>query len=222
MQTFIRRVSRIFVFFNKLCLAGALICAMVFPVTANAQQQGGGQQGGGQQGGGQQGGGQQGGGQQGGGQQGGGTGSQAGGSGIVVDPQGVLRVLTMSDSKLNRIRQQSSVEQLPRNLRRHSKLRKIALGRLEANLTNALESGNELPDEITNLAGLTQIRYVFVYPATSDKPGEIVLAGPAEPWVEDSFGRSIGIKSEAPTVQLEDLVAALRVFPPGQPSDTLV
>ncbi|MBT6055594.1 MAG: DUF1598 domain-containing protein [Planctomycetaceae bacterium] len=128
----------------------------------------------------------------------------------------------MSDSKLNRIRQQSSVEQLPRNLRRHSKLRKIALGRLEANLTNALESGNELPDEITNLAGLTQIRYVFVYPATSDKPGEIVLAGPAEPWVEDSFGRSIGIKSEAPTVQLEDLVAALRVFPPGQPSDTLV
>ena len=101
-------------------------------------------------------------------------------------------------------------------------LRKIALGRLETVLTNALESGDGLPDEIMNLAGLTQIRYVFVYPATPEKPGEIVLAGPAEPWAEDNFGRSIGIKSEAPTVQLEDLVAALRVFPPGQPSDTLV
>ena len=133
MQTLIRRVSRIFVSLNNGCLgcalilACALICVTVLPAIANAQQQGGGQQGGGQQGGGQQGGGQQGGGQQGGGQQGG-TGSQAGGSGVVVDPQGVLRVLTMSDSNLSRIRQQSSVEQLPRDLRRHSKLRKIALG----------------------------------------------------------------------------------------------
>ena len=77
MQTLIRRVSRIFVSLNNLCLgcalilACALICVTVLPAIANAQQQGGGQQGGGQQGGGQQGGGQQGGGQQGGGQQGG-------------------------------------------------------------------------------------------------------------------------------------------------------
>ena len=222
MQTLIRRVSRIFVSLHNFCLAGALICATVFPATAHAQQQGGGQQGGGQQGGGQQGGGQQGGGQQGGGQQGGGTGSQAGGSGVVVDPQGVLRVLTMSDSNLSRIRQQSSIEQLPRDLRRPSKLRKIALSRLEAILTKSLESDDGLADEITNLAGLTQIQYVFVYPATADKAGEVVLAGPAEPWAEDDFGRSIGIRSGAPIVQLEDLAAALRVFPPGQPSDTLV
>ena len=75
---------------------------------------------------------------------GGGTGSQAGGSGVVVDPQGVLRVLTMSDSNLSRIRQQSSVEQLPRDLRRPSKLRKIALGRLETVLTNLLNQDDGL------------------------------------------------------------------------------
>ncbi len=151
-----------------------------------------------------------------------GSGSQAGGSGVVVDPQGVLRVLTMSDSNLSKIRQRSSVEQLPKNLRRPSKLRKVALGRLETALAATLESDGALSDEMTNLAGLTQIRYVFVYPATSDSPGEVVLAGPAEPWAEDPFGRPIGVESEAPIVQLEDLAAAMRVFPPGQPSDQLV
>ena len=151
-----------------------------------------------------------------------GQGSQAGGSGVVVDPQGVLRVLAMSDSNLSKIRHRSSIEQLPKNLRRPSKLRKVALGRLETALAATLESDGVLSDEIINLAGLTQIRYVFVYPATSDSRGEIVLAGPAEPWVEDSFGRAIGIESETPIVQLEDLAAAIRVFPPGQPADQLV
>jgi hypothetical protein len=45
-----------------------------------------------------------------------------------------LRVLTMSDSSLSKIRQRSSIEQLPKNLRRPSKLRKVALGRLETAL----------------------------------------------------------------------------------------
>ena len=206
---------------TSLCLACALICAVAFSSSAIAQGMGGGGQQGGMGGGGQQGG-MGGGGQQGGQQGGGGTGSQAGGSGVVVDPQGVLRVLTMSDSNLSKIRQRSSVEQLPRNLRRPSKLRKVALGRLETALAATLESGGALSDEMTNLAGLTQIRYVFVYPATSDSPGEVVLAGPAEPWAEDSFGRPIGVESETPIVQLEDLAAAMRVFPPGQPSDQLV
>ncbi len=220
-------MSQISLSLTGLCLACVLICAVAFSSSAIAQGQGmgGGQQGGGM-GGGQQGGGM-GGGQQGGGgggQQGGGggSGSQAGGSGVVVDPQGVLRVLTMSDSNLSKIRQRSSIEQLPKNLRRPSKLRKVALGRLETALAATLESDGVLSDEMTNLAGLTQIRYVFVYPATSDSPGEVVLAGPAEPWAEDSFGRPIGVESETPIVQLEDLAAVMRVFPPGQPSDQLI
>ena len=206
MRNSIRFMSQNFPSMTGLYLACVLICAVAFSSSAIAQGQGGGQQGGGGQGGG--------------GQQG--SGSQAGGSGVVVDPQGLLRVLTMSDSKLSKIRQRSSVEQLPKNLRRPSKLRKVALGRLETALAATLESDGALSDEMTNLAGLTQIRYVFVYPATSDSPGEVVLAGPAEPWAEDPFGRPIGVESETPIVQLEDLVAALRVFPPGQPLDQLV
>ena len=210
-----------------LCLACVLICVVALSPSASAQfgGGGGGMGGGGMGGGGMGGGGMGGAGGQGGGGQGGGgqgSGSQAGGSGVIVDPQGVLRVLAMPDSNLTKIRQRSSIERLPQNLRRPSKLRKVALSRLETAIATAIESDGMLSDEMTNLAGLTQIRYVFVYPASSNSPGEIVLAGPAEPWAEDSFGRSIGVESETPIVQLEDLAAAMRVFPPGQPSDQLV
>ena len=215
-----------------LCLACVLICVVALSPSASAQfggggggMGGGGMGGGGMGGGGMGGGGMGGGGGQGGGGQGGGgqgSGSQAGGSGVIVDPQGVLRVLAMPDSNLTKIRQRSSIERLPQNLRRPSKLRKVALSRLETAIATAIESDGMLSDEMTNLAGLTQIRYVFVYPASSNSPGEIVLAGPAEPWAEDSFGRSTGVESETPIVQLEDLAAAMRVFPPGQPSDQLL
>ena len=117
-----------------LCLACVLICVVALSPSASAQFGGGGGMGGGGMGGG---GGQGGGGQGGGGQ---GSGSQAGGSGVIVDPQGVLRVLAMPDSNLTKIRQRSSIERLPQNLRRPSKLRKVALGRLEAALAATLDS----------------------------------------------------------------------------------
>ncbi len=62
------------------------------------------------------------------------------------------------------------------------------------------------------LAGLTRVRYVFYYPETRD----IVLAGPAEGWAPDAAGRVLGIDSDLPTLQLQDLVVALRVFPPSK------
>ena len=61
------------------------------------------------------------------------------------------------------------------------------------------------------LAGLQRVRYVFYYPDSKD----IVLAGPAEGWVPDPAGRIVGLTSGRPVVQLQDLVVALRAFPPG-------
>ena len=194
------------------------IVATISSITARAQVGGGGA-GGGQAGGGQAGGGQAGGG---GGGVGAGTGSQAGGSGVVVDAQGVLRVLAMPDATLNRMRRKAAARQLPGDLQQPSQLRKIAIRRLEAAVTAAIEAGDPIPEEMANLAGLTRVQYVFIYPATNDQPGEIVLAGPAEPWVTDAFGRPIGVETTAPLVQLEDLAAVLRAFPPGQPADLLV
>jgi hypothetical protein len=61
------------------------------------------------------------------------------------------------------------------------------------------------------LAGLQRAQYVFFYPEERD----IVIAGPAEGWVEDLSGRVVGLTTGRPTLLLEDLVVALRAFPPG-------
>lgn len=114
------------------------------------------------------------------------------------------------------------VEALPGDLRKAAPLRKVALSRLEAELATRLADGRGVPDELAKLAGLTRVQYVFVYPAEGDTPGEIVLAGPAEPWFTDAVGRVRGTETGSPTVLLEDLAAALRCFAPGQPRDRLV
>ena len=186
----------------------------------------GGQQGGmqgGQQGGqqgGMQGGGQQGG-MQGGGQQGG-TGS-AGAAGIIIDANGVLRTQMVADAGLSLERRKAAVAGLPADLQARSTLRKVALSRLEAELAKAVASGRGVPEELEKLAGLTRVQYVFIYPADGSGddagPGEVVIAGPAEPWVSDATGRVVGAATGNPTLLLEDLAASLRAFPPGQPTD---
>ena len=198
-------------------------------------QQIGGQQGGigGRQGGvgGQQGGvgGQQGGvgGQQGGlgGQQGGNTIVNAGNApaGILIDAQGVLRTQAVPAQQLSIAQRKAAVEGLPGDLRKKVSLRKVALSRLEKALAAHAADGRGIPDEIEKLAGLTRVQYVFVYPAEGDTPGEVVIAGPAEPWITDpTTGRVIGAESGSPTVLLEDLATALRAFAPGHPQDRLV
>jgi hypothetical protein len=49
-----------------------------------------------------------------------------------------------------------------------------------------------------------------------------VIAGRAEPWIEDAAGRAVGVETGAPIVLLEDLAAAIRAFAPGHPQDRLV
>ena len=61
------------------------------------------------------------------------------------------------------------------------------------------------------LAGLQRIEYVFYYPDSKD----IVIAGPAEGWITDVANRVVGMSTGRPVVQLQDLVAGLRAFPPG-------
>ena len=62
-----------------------------------------------------------------------------------------------------------------------------------------------------HLAGLTRLEYVFCYPES----GDIVIAGPAEAWGEAPSGRMQGIESGRPVLELQDLIVALRAFPPG-------
>ncbi len=144
------------------------------------------------------------------------------GGGVMIDPQGVLRTRSVPDAGLSMERRTAAVAALPGDLRKGSKLRKVALSRLEAQLAQAAAAGRGIPDEIVKLAGLTRVQYVFVYPAEGDAKGEVVIAGPAEPWMADATGRVIGAETGSPTVLLEDLAAVIRAFPPGQPQDRLI
>jgi hypothetical protein len=192
---------------------------------ASAQMGGGGMGGGGMGGGGMGGGGMGGGGggMGGGGMGGGGMGGGMGGGaqavgGIAIDANGVLRTLVVADPVLAN-RRREAVTVLEGDLRSRVPVRHVALSRLERELAAAVAAGHGVPEAMQNLAGLTKVQYVFIYPGDGSEPGEIVIAGPAEPWMTDAAGRTVGVETGAPTLLLEDLAAALRGFAPGQPSN---
>jgi hypothetical protein len=126
--------------------------------------------------------------------------------GISIDPNGVLDNATVDAlGELQRLRAKS-MGAVPKAMAPTTELRKISLRRLEAAIQKCLESGKPLPDEIKYLAGLQQIRYVFVYPEQQD----IVLVGPGEGWKLDGRGNVVGATTGWPVMLLDDLVVALR------------
>ncbi|MCH8922110.1 MAG: DUF1598 domain-containing protein [Planctomycetes bacterium] len=100
---------------------------------------------------------------------------------------------------------------LDRDVARKSELRFVSLPRLEAVLAERIKNGRGPTETMKYLAGLTRIQYVFFIPETKD----IVIAGPAEGWATVAPGRVVGIESQRATLELQDLVAALRLFPAG-------
>jgi hypothetical protein len=74
-----------------------------------------------------------------------------------------------------------------------------------------LAEGRGVDDVMKHLAGITRLQYVFCYPES----GDIVIAGPAEAWAEAPSGRMLAIESGRPVLELEDMIVALRAFPPG-------
>jgi len=102
---------------------------------------------------------------------------------------------------------------------RPSKRRSVSLNRLEALVAERLASGQGLTDDMRYLAGLTRIRNVFFYPET----GDIVIAGTAEGFMTNTAGRPVGIHTGRAVLELQDLVVAMRAFPPsGQRTEALV
>jgi hypothetical protein len=143
--------------------------------------------------------------------------AQIGQAGVAIDADGVLRVKTFTDpgGEVAKERIAAAKATLDPKLASFSNLRKISLNRLEQ---IALEHQGVLTDEMRNLAGLQRVRYIFYYPDSKD----IVLAGPAEGWATDVTGRTVGITTGRPVVQLQDLVVALRTFPAGGDSSPVI
>lgn len=134
-------------------------------------------------------------------------------SGVYVDAQGVLRMQRAADptGMLMRQRLQAAKANLSPELTKPTELRKVSLNRLEAALAKATADNNTIPEEMRNLAGLTEIKYVFFYPES----GDIVIAGPAEGFVSDLTGRAVGTTTGKAVLSLDDLIVALRAYAPG-------
>ena len=132
-------------------------------------------------------------------------------AGVVVDTEGVLRMSFPDPTgELTRQRFAAAKAALDPKVATASPMRKISLNRLEKAIQEKLANHGRLPDEMRYLAGLTRLSYVFVYPETHD----IVIAGPAEAWAEDATGRVVSISKGQPVLELQDLVTALRAYPP--------
>jgi len=138
-------------------------------------------------------------------------------AGVVVDAQGVLRTRMFADpgGMLTRQRIAAARATLGPKVATFSPMRKISLNRLE----EVIRQREGVPtDEMRYLAGLLRVKYVFYFPESKD----VVIAGPAEGWITTPSDRVLGIKSGRPVVQLQDLVVALRAFPPGKSGAGLI
>jgi len=135
------------------------------------------------------------------------------GAGVVVDAKGLLMTVRGDDPTGAQMRQriEAARASLNKDVAKKSNLRKVSLNRLEKALEKHLADGRKPTDDMLRLAGLTRVQHVFLYPET----GDIVIAGPAEGWVTDLTGRVLGMTTGRPIVELQDLVVALRAFPPG-------
>ncbi len=138
-------------------------------------------------------------------------------AGVAIDAEGVLRTKPFTDpsGQLMNERIAAAKATLDPKVTAYSKLRKVSLNRLERAI---LDHDGVMTDEMRNLAGLLRVHEVFYYPESKD----IVLAGPAEGWVQDPDGRLVGISTGRPIVQLQDVVVALRAFPAGGSATRLI
>ncbi|MBX3423012.1 MAG: DUF1598 domain-containing protein [Pirellulaceae bacterium] len=131
-------------------------------------------------------------------------------AGVEIDPIGVLR-MKQNNPLVTRQQLMAAKQSLSPQLARTSQLRKISLNRLEKAVASRIASGKSPTAEMVAMAGMTRLQYVFFYPDS----GDIVLAGPAEGFGRDSVGRLVGVETQQPCLQLDDVIVALRAFGPG-------
>jgi hypothetical protein len=126
------------------------------------------------------------------------------GNGVYIDADGTLhqrQTDTANDLAAQRLRAKA-LNQPPKS----QDLTYISLPRLFEAVQSLTEQKKDLPDNLRYLSGLTQIRYVFVYPEEHD----LVIAGPSEAFDATIKTEPHGKVTGRPVLHLDDLVTALR------------
>lgn len=135
--------------------------------------------------------------------------------GVYLDTDGKVQVRQTDESKemaamRARARASAAAEKDP-------KLAYVSLPKLFAEVRALREAQKEIPEQLRYLGGLTQIRYVFVYPDDKD----LIIAGPAEPWkvmheADDPVEYAYGTRTGRPILQLDDLIVAIQTAEEGR------
>lgn len=134
--------------------------------------------------------------------------------GVFLDTDGKVQVRQTDQTKemaamRARARASAAAEKDP-------KFAYVSLPKLFAQVRALREAKKDIPEELRYLGGLTQIRYVFVYPDDKD----LIIAGPAEPWTvmrqaDDPVEYAFGTRTGRPILQLDDLIVAMRTAQEG-------
>lgn len=125
--------------------------------------------------------------------------------GVEVDPGGVL---TGEPSKLDAKLRNQLIDGLKRvdgDINRVG-LRMISVKGLEAQIAKSQAEGTPLPADVQFMAGLQRLEYVIV----DKENGDIILAGPGEPWTVNQAGAVVGKTSGTPVLHLDDFIVAMR------------
>ena len=127
--------------------------------------------------------------------------------GVSVTAGGVVSQPILVDARRFQEQRQRALVPISDDLSKFTSQRRVSLRRLEEAISkHRVNQVTPLADEIRYLAGLQRIRYVLVYPDQRD----IVLVGPAEGWKVDERGIVVGLTTERPVLQLDDLMVAIR------------
>lgn len=124
--------------------------------------------------------------------------------GVVLDADGTVRrreADTRDEMANMRARAKAAADAA-----KNEQLAFVSIPKTLAAAKAAKDAGKDVPADLLYLGGLTQIKFLFVYPETND----LVVAGPAEPWVVVDKDHAFGKKTGRPVMRLDDLVVAIR------------
>lgn len=126
--------------------------------------------------------------------------------GVMIDSDGVLRSVSKEDQSRSLEQLRGVLQGAQGDLAQATSMRLISLKGIQQIALDAQKLGKQIPEDVYCLGGLTRIDYVMVYPERND----IVLAGPAEPWMVGPQGSIVGKVSGSPVINLDDLATAFR------------
>ena len=133
--------------------------------------------------------------------------------GVFMGAPAVMAALTLAgdDSRLISAFEMAKSANTNHDVRATSNLRLVSLPRLEQHVLKLKEAGQPISDDVACLAGLTEVRFLFVFADS----GDVVIGGPAGDWANDETGRTVGIAQHRPTLKFDDLVTLSRTFSSG-------